>query len=141
MSYCPYCGTQLSSDMRYCPSCGAAVGNLETVYEVTETASAGTGNYKIFIGFSRPSGTIFLPDKKKKKPNCHTLNYGLFPFLPTDGMAEFEHDEVLFGHITVENDLSYHAHTGSGQSLAQWSMMALAYSNPTSQVFFPFVPS
>ena len=38
--------------------------------------------YKIFVGLSRPSGTIFLPDKKKKKPNCHTLNYGLFSRRP-----------------------------------------------------------
>ena len=30
MSYCPYCGRQLSDDMSYCPGCGAAV-NVSSV--------------------------------------------------------------------------------------------------------------
>jgi len=51
MSYCPYCGRQLSDDMSYCPGCGAAV-NVSSVlsYSVNDnTLNVDSGDYKIYI--------------------------------------------------------------------------------------------
>ena len=49
MSYCPYCGRQLSEDMSFCPGCGAAINTEEKSYAVTESVTANTGDYKIYL--------------------------------------------------------------------------------------------
>ena len=39
MAFCPYCGTQLSDDMRFCPNCGSnlAAQTTETVVQTAQT--------------------------------------------------------------------------------------------------------
>ena len=49
MSYCPYCGRQVSEDMSFCPGCGAALNTEEKRYTVTEEVSANSGDYKIYL--------------------------------------------------------------------------------------------
>ena len=49
MSYCPYCGRQVSEDMSFCPGCGAALNNEEKSYSVSETITAQSGDYKIYL--------------------------------------------------------------------------------------------
>ena len=49
MSYCPYCGRQVSDDMSFCPGCGAALNSEIKSYTVDTAVSTGGGNYKIYI--------------------------------------------------------------------------------------------
>ena len=49
MSYCPYCGREVSSDMSFCPGCGAAISNEVKSYTVSESITSNTGDYKIYI--------------------------------------------------------------------------------------------
>ena len=49
MSYCPYCGRQVSEDMSFCPGCGAALNNEEKSYSVSESITAQSGDYKIYL--------------------------------------------------------------------------------------------
>ena len=49
MSYCPYCGRQVSDDMSFCPGCGASLNNETRSYTVSEDIGSAYGDYKIFI--------------------------------------------------------------------------------------------
>ena len=49
MSYCPYCGRQVSDDMSFCPGCGAALNNETRSYTVSDSIETTTGDYKIYI--------------------------------------------------------------------------------------------
>ena len=49
MSYCPYCGRQVSDDMSFCPGCGASLNNEVRSYTVNEETGDTYGNYKVFI--------------------------------------------------------------------------------------------
>ena len=49
MSYCPYCGRQLSDDMSFCPGCGAALNSEIKSYTVEDTITSNSGDYKIYI--------------------------------------------------------------------------------------------
>ena len=49
MSYCPYCGRQVSDDMSFCPGCGASLNNETRSYTVTENVGSTYGDYKIYI--------------------------------------------------------------------------------------------
>lgn len=49
MSYCPYCGRQVSDDMSFCPGCGASLNNETRTYTVSEDIGETYGDYKIFI--------------------------------------------------------------------------------------------
>ena len=51
MSYCPYCGRELSNDMVYCPGCGAAVSAEERSYVLIDdnATAVSTGSYAIYI--------------------------------------------------------------------------------------------
>ncbi|MBR0419528.1 MAG: zinc ribbon domain-containing protein [Erysipelotrichaceae bacterium] len=49
MSYCPYCGREVSDDMSFCPGCGASLNNEVRTYTVTEDIENNTGDYGIYI--------------------------------------------------------------------------------------------
>ncbi|MBQ6333454.1 MAG: zinc ribbon domain-containing protein [Erysipelotrichaceae bacterium] len=49
MSYCPYCGREVSSDMSFCPGCGAALSKEVKTYTVTDSITSNSGDYKIYI--------------------------------------------------------------------------------------------
>lgn len=49
MSYCPYCGKEVSDDMAFCPSCGASLSSELRTYTVTDSVISNTGDYKIYI--------------------------------------------------------------------------------------------
>ena len=63
MSYCPYCGRQVSDDMSFCPGCGASLNNETRSYTVTEDIGSNYGDYKIYItglGSAKKSNVIDL---------------------------------------------------------------------------------
>ena len=50
MSYCPYCGRQVSDDMSFCPGCGASLNSEVRSYTVTDDdPGVYSGDYKIYI--------------------------------------------------------------------------------------------
>ncbi len=49
MSYCPYCGKEISDDMAFCPSCGASLNSELRTYTVTDDVTSNTGDYRIYI--------------------------------------------------------------------------------------------
>ncbi len=49
MSYCPYCGTQVSEGMSFCPNCGASLNSEVRSYTVSDTVTSNSGDYKIYL--------------------------------------------------------------------------------------------
>ena len=49
MSYCPYCGTQVSEGMSFCPNCGASLNSEIRSYTVSDTITSNSGDYRIYI--------------------------------------------------------------------------------------------
>ena len=63
MSYCPYCGREVSADMSFCPNCGAALSNEVRSYTLTEDVGVDGGDYKVYItglGSAKKSDVIDL---------------------------------------------------------------------------------
>ena len=49
MSYCPYCGTEVTEEMSFCPNCGASL-NLEVrSYKMANTIASNNGDYRVYI--------------------------------------------------------------------------------------------
>ena len=49
MSYCPYCGTQVSEGMSFCPNCGASLNSEIRSYTVSDAVTSNSGDYRIYI--------------------------------------------------------------------------------------------
>ena len=49
MSYCPYCGNEITSSMLYCPSCGAKLSAEERTYTNTGITASQSGDYAVYI--------------------------------------------------------------------------------------------
>ena len=49
MSYCPYCGKEISDDMSFCPGCGASLNNEVRTYTISGEVSTNSGDYRIYI--------------------------------------------------------------------------------------------
>lgn len=49
MSYCPYCGTQVTEGMSFCPNCGASLNSEIRSYTISDTITASSGDYRIYI--------------------------------------------------------------------------------------------
>lgn len=63
MSYCPYCGRQVSDDMSFCPGCGASLNTEVRSYTLNEETGDANGDYKVFItglGSARKAEVIDL---------------------------------------------------------------------------------
>lgn len=49
MSYCPYCGTQVSETMSFCPNCGAQLTSGTASNISTTAVTTAYGDYRIYI--------------------------------------------------------------------------------------------